>query len=65
MVYKGYSQHPKYKGGNLVDKVVVNDQFPSLVAIIYIQWIGAIMENLLKMDENWGYPHTVEALYQL
>ena len=37
---------PNTRGGTWLIKWL-NDKFPSLVAIIYIQWIGAIM-NLMK-----------------
>ena len=48
---------PNTRGGTWLIKWL-NDQFPSLVAIIYIQWIGAIMKLPLEKNpqRDFGIP---------
>ena len=61
MIYKVAPNTPNTRGETWLIKWL-NDQFPSLVAIIYIQWIGAIMIYLPKkvtclktnIAKDWG-----------
>ena len=46
--YKVAPNTPNTRGGTWLIKWW-NDEFPSLVAIIYIQWIGAIMNNYVVL----------------
>ena len=61
---------PNTMGGTWLIKWL-NDQFPSLVAIIYIQWIGAIMLHIvaLRLQRSsvvwriWGVGGVVSLLW--
>ena len=60
MKYKVAPNTPNTRGGTWLIKWL-NDQFPSLVAIIYIQWIGAIMKYATQII-SWGCSHQVKQL---